>query len=455
VPLSDLVPGEFLERAERAKVLLDRASRVRILCHYDPDGTTSAAILAKACLRRGLEFHATMSTVFDSALAKRVGEEGNECLLIADMGSGQLDAIEALGIPAIVLDHHQILRDSDKVVHLNPLLWGGDGAKGACGATVSFLFSLALSEENWDLAGIALAGAIGDRQHAGGLSGWNEKLFAEAVGRKVLRRERRMMLRDGPVAAAIAASMQPYFVGLSGRKEAAGDAVRSLGLDPERQVKDLSPEERRLLSSHLHATLIAQGANPEAVEMLVDDRYWIEPDAIYADELTAYVNACCRLGEESLGMALCLGDREAFAAAEGHRVRFETSVLESLQKLEGGDVHAMKHLQFFYHESATMAGSVAGIAMPFFLDQAKPVIGLATTDGATKISARGTKYLVAKGLDLAVALREGAKAVDGVGGGHNVASGATVPKGREREFLMKVDELVGGQLTPKEPGSPR
>jgi len=450
MPLSDLVPGEFLLRAERAKALLDRAARVRILCHYDPDGTTSAAILARACLRRGLEFHATMSTVLDADLAKRVAAEGNEVLLVADMGSGQLDLIEGLGIPAVVLDHHQVLRDSDKVLHLNPLLWGVDGAHGACGASVSFLFALVLDEANWDLAGVALAGMIGDRQHAGGFTGWNSALVAEAVRRGLVRPERRLALRDGPVAAAVAASLQPYFVGLSGRPEAAAAAVREVGLDPEQRLQDLSAEQRRTLSSLLAARLVRQGANPEATGMLMEDRYWILAESIFADELTAYVNACCRQGEEALGMALCLSDREAFLAAEALRTTYDTAVLASLQKIEGGDLHAMKYVQFFYHESATMAGSVAGIAMPFFLDQAKPVLGLATTDGATKVSARGTKYLVARGLDLAVALRDGAKAVGGVGGGHNVASGATVAKGREREFLMRVDEIVGAQLTPRE-----
>jgi RecJ-like exonuclease len=445
VAIADLVPGEFLLRAERARGILRQASRARILCHYDPDGTTSAAILARACLRLGLEFHATMSTVLDAALAKRLAEEGNECLLVADMGSGQLDALEGLRIPTIVLDHHQVLRDSEEVVHVNPLLWGADGAHGACGATVSFLFAATLDEANWDLAGVALAGAIGDRQHVGGFTGWNAGLFAEAVRRKLLRPERRLLLRDGGVAAAVAASLQPYFAGLSGQPEKAAEAVRSLGLDPEERVQALAPEELRRLSSFLHARLVAQGANPEAVGTLVDDRYWIESESIYGDELTAYVNACCRLGEEALGMALCLGDREAFAAAEAHRAQFEGGVLASLRKLEDGDLHAMPHLQFFYHESATVAGSVAGIAMPFFLDQAKPVLGLATTDGTTKVSARGTKYLVARGLDLAAALREGAKAVGGVGGGHNVASGATIPKGREREFLMRVDEAVAAQ----------
>lgn len=449
MPLPDLVPREFLTRAERGRALVDAATRVRVLCHYDPDGTTSAGILGKALLRRGKDFHATLSTVLDAALAARVKQEDVELVIIADMGSGQLDLIEGLGVPAIVLDHHRVLRDSESVVHLNPLLWGGDGVKGACGATMSFLFALALDEANWDLAGLAVAGMIGDRQHAGGLEGWNAGIAAEGVARKLLRKERSLLLREAGLATAIAAAHQPYFVGLSGRPEAAASFVQGLGLDARKRPRELTAAETKRLSSALAAHLVGQGANPEAVEMLVDDRFWIEAESVHADELTAYVNACCRLGEEALGLALCLGDKESFSAAEDLRTRFETQLIASLQKLEAGDVHAMKHLQFFYHESATVAGSVAGIAMPYFLDQARPVVGLATTDGSTKVSSRGTKYLVAKGLDLAVAMHEAAASVGGVGGGHTVAAGATVPKGKERDFLARVDEIVGAQLTPR------
>jgi len=450
VSLADLAPREFWERAAAGRALFVSASRVRVLAHYDPDGTAAAAILARACLRRGLEFHATLSTVLDADLTRRLAEESNELLVVADMGSAQLDALEALGLPVVVLDHHQVLRDSEKVLHLNPVLWGADGAHGVCGATVAFLFALALDEANWDLVGAALAGAVGDRQHVGGFTGLNAGIVAEAVTRKLLRRERGLLLREATLPASLAASVQPYFVGISGRPDAAAAFVDRLGLDARKRPRELSPEERRRLSSSLATQLVAQGANPEAVETLVDDRYWIESERIYADELTAYVNACCRLGEEALGMALCLGDREAFAAAEDLRGRYEGAVLASLRKLGDGDLHQMKHVQFFYHESTTLAGSVAGIAMPFFLDQSKPVLGLATMGGTTKVSSRGTKYLVARGLDLAAGLREAAAGVGGVGGGHNVASGATIPKGREREFLMRVDTLVGEQLKPRE-----
>jgi single-stranded DNA-specific DHH superfamily exonuclease len=70
-------------------------------------------------------------------------------------------------------------------------------------------------------------------------------------------------------------------------------------------------------------------------------------------------------------------------------------------------------------------------------------------DKTTKVSARATRALVAKGLDLAVALREAAAELGGDGGGHNIASGASIPKGKEEKFLTLVDEIVGRQLAPK------
>jgi RecJ-like exonuclease len=39
--------------------------------------------------------------------------------------------------------------------------------------------------------------------------------------------------------------------------------------------------------------------------------------------------------------------------------------------------------------------------------------------------------------------------VGGVGGGHAVASGATIPKGKETEFLAKLDSIVGEQKAEK------
>src|SRR2546429_2293205 len=118
--LEDLAPQGLLERAREAAGLVDRVSRVRVFCHYDPDGTTSASILTRALMRRGKRIHATMAHALDRSSAARLNEETNELLIVSDMGSAQLDLLEGLSYPVIVLDHHKPIRDSEKVTHVNP-----------------------------------------------------------------------------------------------------------------------------------------------------------------------------------------------------------------------------------------------------------------------------------------------------------------------------------------------
>src|SRR3989442_760849 len=194
--LDDLAPEGLLDRARKAAGLVDDAARVRIFCHYDPDGTTSASILARALMRRGMRIHATMAHALDGTSAARLQEESNELLVVSDMGSGQLDLLESLPYPVVVLDHHKPIRDSEKIAHVNPHFFGVDGAREMCGSTTTWLFALVLDERNWDLAGPAMAGAIGDKQALGGFVGVNAALFDEAKDRKVVVPERRLALRD-------------------------------------------------------------------------------------------------------------------------------------------------------------------------------------------------------------------------------------------------------------------
>jgi RecJ-like exonuclease len=84
--------------------------------------------------------------------------------------------------------------------------------------------------------------------------------------------------------------------------------------------------------------------------------------------------------------------------------------------------------------------------MQYILDQSKPTLALSDVKGKVKVSSRGTKHLVSRGLDLAAALKKAAEKVGGVGGGHAVAAGATVDAGKKSEFLASVDEIVGHQL---------
>ena len=77
----------------------------------------------------------------------------------------------------------------------------------------------------------------------------------------------------------------------------------------------------------------------------------------------------------------------------------------------------------------------------------KPTVGINSghDTGKSNVSSRGMWCQLEKGVDLTVAMRESAAAVGGEGGGHKIASGATIPAGQEMNFLSYLDKFVGEQ----------
>ena len=115
------------------------------------------------------------------------------------------------------------------------------------------------------------------------------------------------------------------------------------------------------------------------------------------------------------------------------------------ERIARDGVTAMENIQYFVNESLGLSGILCGVTMQYLGDRNKPTIAMSEHDEGVKISSRGTFPLLEQGVDLAVALRESAAKVGGFGGGHRIAAGATVPKGREDEFLAVLDAMIGEQ----------
>src|SRR5256712_4517920 len=160
---------------------------------------------------------------------------------------------------------------------------------------------------------------------------------------------------------------------------------------------------------------------------------------MYAQDLEADVNSCDRLEQEGLGMAVCLGDREATAKAEKLLEEYTAKVLGYLVSLESAGLFPKKHIQFFYCDDASLAGVVAGTGMQFFFDSSRPTLGLSVLDGVTKVSARASRAHIASGIDLAIALREAASEVSGNGGGPHNAAPASSPQREGGNTLIPAD----------------
>lgn len=440
------LPDDFSGSLKQALKIIGSVGSLRVISHYDADGLAAASVMAGAIWRARRRFHLTIGRSLDGSMVESLAKEGNEAILFLDMGSGQIDALESLEARVVALDHHKPIRKSKKVVQANPHFFGIDGMTEACASTLSLLAAAMLDSCNWELAPVAIAGIIGDRQHMGGMRGLNQQIVDYAKMKGLVEAQRGLNLKGATVADAITDSVEPYFVGLSGRRENVLAFLESTRLNPAAPMGALDEMYRRKLTSMLSLRLMGQGCRPETVEELVTDIYWIPALGVSASDLADLLNACGRMGQEGLGVALCMGDKEALATAGELRRSYNRKIMERLMAIEAEGVEETDHLQYFEASDPSLAGAECGLAMQYILDQSKPTLALSRASGRVKVSARGTKYLVSKGLDLSAALKKASEALGGFGGGHAVAAGATIPEGKEQEFLKMVDEIVAHQL---------
>ncbi len=443
---SGALPAEFSDVVRKAANAIRTRDHIRVVSHYDADGISAAAIVSAALHRAGRQFHLTMAKGLDDAAIEGLKKEGGGTVLFLDMGSGQIDALETLDAKVFALDHHKPVRKSKKVLQANPHFCGMDGMTEACAASISLMFAVALDERNWDLSPIALAGIVGDRQHMGGMRGVNAHILENAIALKHVTSQRSLNLKGSTLVDAVSGSVDPYFVGLSGRRENAVAFLESMNLNPDLSLGSLEEFYRRKLTSMLSLRLMGQGCRPETVEELVTEILWIPSLDMSTSDLADLLNACGRLDNEGLGVALSLGDAEALEAANGLRAEYNQRLLDMLLKIESDGVEETDNLQYFDAPDASLAGAQCGLAMQYILDQSRPTLALSLVGDSIKVSSRGTKYLVSKGLDLAAALKKSAESLGGRGGGHAVAAGATVPAKSREEFLKLVDSTVGSQL---------
>ncbi len=443
----------YNEEFTRAReLLLATPGRWRVIYHYDGDGIGAASALVRALRRLGYGFQTTALKGVERARIEALLHATPGPVIVTDTGSSWPESYAGHRFPVIVLDHHTYPGSPTPptvpahVAFVNPLDWGVDGMNEMCASTLAWLFSIFLDPKNWDNVPWALSGAIHDRQHVGGFRGLNEILVREAIRRQLLTERKELSLRGPTLGAGLAASIDPYFVGLSGRADAASEFVRRLGISPDRTLETLDPADRERLATALAARLAQQGARPEFVERVLTERWSFPGETVDAEELSQLQNAAGRAEQPGIGVELAFGDPEAGRRCRAFWMSWQSGVMRGLRRLEDEGPHPLTALQWFQSPELTLAGTQAGLAITYFLDPFKPVFVLSQSEGSTKVSSRGTTWLVGRGLDLATACREAAARVGGEGGGHRVASGATIPSDREQEFLQEADRIIAKQL---------
>jgi RecJ-like exonuclease len=379
---------------------------------------------------------------------ERIKKEENEIIIFSDMGSGQIETIEQFNCKVIIIDHHQVHKSKtrDNILQINANLCGINGNYEASGASLSFSIAKALNKTNIDLAPLAIAGATGDKQYIGNIRGYNKTILEDALKNGFLKKYTGIKLYGETLFDALYYSIDPFYAGISGNKDAIYELLEQLHLDKKAKIEDLNDQQIKRLQSFLIFELIKKGCEKDIIDTVIRKRYWSEALKCELERYADLLDACGKGGNRGLGLAVCLGDQNFFNKAVKLEKDYKQKILDELLKLEEEGVIEKKYFRYFYSKRSSLGGVIGGIATNFILDKKKPLFSLVRKDDEIHISCRGNQFLVNNGLDLGSAMKKIATILDGNGGGHKIAAGATINSNKEKDFLDKANTIISKQM---------
>jgi RecJ-like exonuclease len=475
---------QFLASAEEAANAIRETAKkdgfIHVFSHLDADGIAAAGVIGKALFRLDARFRIRVMQWVDEKIISAVLADKPQLVILTDFGSGYLDLLNEKipNFKIIILDHHQITgtASNGNFVQVNPHLFGIDGASDVSGSGVAYFVAKAVDSANVDLAPIALVGALGDMQdryEQRKLCCLNEIIVNDAVAAGLLKVEKDLTFfgrETRPIHRMLATTTNPFIPGLSGEEDKALVFLSNLNIpikrgDKWRALVDLNDEERKRLCSALADHLLSKGLHLE-VENLIGYIYVLtkeEPNTPLRDgrEFAVLLNSTGRMDRPSLGIAICMGDRQA-ALEEANKIledyrkninKYLGWVMEKPERMREFNNIYVIYGEDFINEK--IIGTVSSIIVSSLANSEKPLIAFANVkeEQAAKFSARTTENAVSKGVNLGEVMLLASEAHGGKGGGHNIAAGAQVPLDKIEDFVKSVDDLVGKQLRGEKLGS--
>jgi len=429
---------DFLDSCVECRRIAFSFKEPLIVHHYDADGLSAGSLVVAAFLAEGRAFRREcIRKLDDSAIGRYLKEKE---VIFVDLGGGNKQVNELEDV--LIIDHHQT--EGITKPQANPVLHGLDGGDELSASGTAYC----VFRKRADLA---IVGAVGDMQSP--LSGMNRWVLEQGTASGEVKVEDDLRLYGRycrPLVQFLAYSDDPYVPGISYREDKAGEMLAELGIKEDdgkrRTYSDLADEERKRLASALARVLMSTNRLRSPADLIGESYVFPKRrrDETYeANEFSTLLNACGRHSRDEVGVSVCLGDE---AACEEAR----KLLLQHRRALRAGIEYASSHVQdlgrFYLLDGRgvieeTIIGTVCGMCIQ--QSWGRPIIGISLGDGDTlKISGRATKKLVAGGVNLSILMRKAGEELGGVGGGHPIAAGASIPKGRINEFLLLAGRLL-------------
>lgn len=472
--------AEFVARAGKLADWIKQRNDFSVIYNYDADGISAGAIVCKSLERLAKTFFTKpLKQLYREEILKLKPEfPGAENFIFVDFGSGQKQELKEIfakwnsnetdpKLDYIIIDHHQPTKEHFEL-ELNPLLFGVDGGNEISAAGTSFLVARELDIKNADLAGLAIVGACGDVQDGQGkLIGTNAEILKIAEQAGVVKKETDLRLygrMTRPLIQFLMFSSSPIIPNLTANEQNCIKFLSDLGIPLKnnehwRSYDGLLPDEKKKLSSALLVHLHSFNVPEWKLNDLIGEVYTLANErrgtALRdAKEFGTLLNACGRHRMAEIGLKVCMGDRgENLLMASSLLLEHRRQLSEGIRLMQEEGLNEFDTF-YFFDAGERIKDSIIGIVAGMLygsgtISPNKPIVALSKVDDKfSKASARATKDLVLKGLNLGKIFKEMQAdfGQETEGGGHAIAAGIKFPSELKNYFLEELQERIKNQL---------
>lgn len=434
---------------------VEGGSEICIITHLDADGITSGSIMATALARMGAKCSVRTVSDMNPGVVERMKAEAHDFYVVTDLGGGMAAQFrKALGDQWVIIDHHQIpeeeLLADDTGQVMNAWKFGIDGGIEIPAGGMAYMVASALDRKNRDLSCIAVVSAVGDRQDQGdkkSFLGINKEILETARSMGLVSVDLDIMLtgrETRPLHEALAFTSFPFIDGLTWNRDNCYTALKNADIELKdngrwRVPAEFSQEEKSaILGAIAKFVVTSSKTSTGVIDDLIGNVYTLAREDKRsqlrdAREFATLLNACGRIGRSGVGIAICMGDRNAMLTA-GEEISGEyrtalrnyisTIFAEKWRVSDDGKVALINGDGLL---AADMLGAVSSLlAGSQNLAGRLVFVRSLAEDGTYKFSSRKGLGSASRA-NLGLIMRHCAESAKGTGGGHAAAAGCRIP----------------------------
>ncbi|MDP1695419.1 MAG: DHH family phosphoesterase [archaeon] len=431
----------MLNSIKEAVKKLDELSKQKKICvisHYDTDGITSAAIISRALSRWNKQFSIKIIKGIEEEIINALPEK--EILLFLDLASNSLDYLAKKNTEIFILDHHEITQEiPQNVTIINPLIFKEEPISGA---GLSYLFAKTISQENRDLATLAVIGMIGDTLETD-IGKLNSEIIKDSE--TIIRKGLLIYPSTRPLDRTLEYSSSPYIPGVTGSFKGTLELLKDANITTKngyyKSLTELTDEE---MGSLITAVML-RCANTKQQTNLIGNLYLVKFFNKMEDarEISALINACSRMDCPNISLGFCLGNKKFKEEAEKIYIKYKQHLIsalkyvEELEKITGKD-YAIINTKDYVKD--TIIGTVTSIISrsPVY-SEGTIIVALAYNKDKIKVSAR---IAGRHGRNVREVLSKVVVPLGGEVGGHPNAAGCLISKELEGKFIEELKKTL-------------